>query len=85
MCFYWITNPIEIKQALYISGLNQNAWLSGFIDGDVVLVCDKPNIQMWMTKLQKTRTAVSFRLDQRMIDPKTGSSYYDVMTCIAVI
>jgi hypothetical protein len=73
----------RIKQALYISGLNQNAWLSGFIDGDGSFGVRQTQYSNVNDKVTKKRTAVSFRLDQRMIDPKTGSSYYDVMTCIA--
>ena len=61
------------------SSLNNNAWLAGFIDADgsfgLRVTPGLPN--------QKRRIACRFRLEQRMVDPKSGVSYVCLMNHIS--
>lgn len=63
------------------SNILDNAWLSGFIEADGSF-----DIRVSQTSGGSTKNRVSARLriEQRKEDPKTGISYLDVMTSIAI-
>lgn len=61
------------------SNLNNNAWLAGFIDADGSF-----GLRHTESLLnQKRRIACRFRLEQRMVDPKSGVSYVALMNQIS--
>ena len=62
------------------SNLITNAWLSGFIDADGSFDIRVSQTSGFSTK---NRVSARLRLEQRKIDPNTGTSYLEVMTSIA--
>ena len=61
------------------SSLNNNAWLAGFIDADGSFGIRHTQA----LQNQKRRVACRFRLEQRMVDPKSGVSYKPLMQHIS--
>lgn len=59
---------------------SSNAWLSGFIDADGSFDI---RVSLIQNGASKDRVSARLRLEQRMIDPNTGDSYFDVLSLIA--
>lgn len=68
------------KLPLKESSLSDDSWLSGFIDSD-------GNFSVQHTKVEnnakKRKISCRLRIEQRMLDPVIGSSYFEVLTNIA--
>ncbi len=79
----WLNNDTQssiIKHSADTSLIFGNAWLAGFIDADGSF---DVRIRLKSKGATKNRVEARFRLKQRMIDPKTGYSYFEVLTQIA--
>lgn len=62
------------------SNILKNAWLSGFIDADGSFDI---RVSLVSNGALKNRIAARLRIDQRMLDPQTQDSYFDIMSSIA--
>lgn len=68
-----------IKLPLKRDNLNKNSWLAGFIDAD-------GSFSIQYTKLEnkaKKKISCRLRIEQRMYEPVSKNSYFDVLTEIA--
>lgn len=68
------------KLPLKIGNLNNDNWLAGFIDADgsfSILHTKKKN------GAKKNKISCRLRIEQRMLDPKTKESYFNVLTEIS--
>ena len=79
----WLNNNHKkniIKLPLKNSNLENNSWLSGFIDSD-------GSFSVQHTKLEsgakKRKISCRLRIEQRMLYPMTNESYFEVLTDIA--
>jgi hypothetical protein len=63
------------------TSLNDNTWLTGFIDADGNFDIRMSNLDI--TSDKKRRIACRFRLDQRIEDPKSHNTYLSIMSNIA--
>lgn len=66
--------------SLATSSLLNNAWLAGFIDADGSFDI---RVSLVNNGALKDRVAARLRIDQRMLDPQTHASYFDIMSSIA--
>lgn len=63
-----------------IQNLDKDAWLAGFIDADGSFgICNTKK----GVAAKKRQIRCRFRLEQRMLDPKTGADYRPVLLSIA--
>jgi hypothetical protein len=79
----WINNTTGSTFATHTvdkSSILSNAWLSGFVDADGSFDI---RISLISNGAVKDRIAARLRLEQRMIDPYSGESYFDILTLIA--
>lgn len=65
------------------SNIVRNAWLSGFIDSDGSFGINIRQKSSERPLRSKNRVEARFRIEQRMIDPLRGQSYYDIINNIA--
>lgn len=70
-----VSCPVDSSDVL------SNAWLSGFIDADGSFDI---RVSLIQNGASKDRVSARLRLEQRMLDPNTGHSYFDVLSLIAV-
>ena len=68
------------KLPLKESSLSDDSWLSGFIDSDGSFSVQHTKIE---NNAKKRKISCRLRIEQRMLDPVTGSSYFNVLTNIA--
>lgn len=68
------------KLPLKKSSLSDDSWLSGFIDSDGSFSVQHTKIE---NNAKKRKISCRLRIEQRMLDPVTGSSYFNVLTNIA--
>lgn len=68
------------KLPLKESSLSDDSWLSGFIDSDGSFSVQHTKVE---NNAKKRKISCRLRIEQRMLDPVTGSSYFNVLTNIA--
>jgi len=68
------------KLPLKESSLSDDSWLSGFIDSDGSFSVQHIKVE---NNAKKRKISCRLRIEQRMLDPVTGSSYFNVLTNIA--
>lgn len=68
------------KLPLNTGNLNNNGWLAGFIDADGSFSIQHTKKE---TGALKRKISCRLRIEQRMLDPKTQTSYFDILTEIA--
>ena len=68
------------KLPLKIGNLSDDSWLAGFLDAD-------GSFSIQHTKIEngalKSKISCRLRIEQRMLDPKTNTSYFNVLTKIS--
>jgi LAGLIDADG endonuclease len=69
-------NKLPLKK----DSLNEDSWLSGFIDSDGSFSVQHTKLE---NKAKKRKISCRLRIEQRMLDPITNNSYLDVLTDIA--
>ncbi len=82
---HWINNNTGSKMLTFLpdaSDLLSNSWLSGFIEADGSFDI---RISLIETGALKNRVAARFRIEQRMFDPNTGESYFNIMQSISIV
>lgn len=68
------------KLPLNTSNLNNNSWFAGFVDADGSFSIQHTKKA---TGALKRKISCRLRIEQRMLDPNTNASYFDVLTEIA--
>ena len=68
------------KLPLSTTSLENNSWFSGFVDADGSFSIQHTKKT---TGALKRKITCRLRIEQRMLDPKTNASYFDVLTEIA--
>jgi len=68
------------KLPLKKGSLNDNSWLSGFIDSDGSFSVQHTKVE---NNAKKRKISCRLRIEQRMLDPITGNSYISILTSIA--
>jgi hypothetical protein len=68
-----------IKLPLNNEDISKDSWLAGFIDADGSFSIQHTKIE---NNAKKRKISCRLRLEQRMLDPITNVSYYDVLTKI---
>jgi len=67
------------KLSLNKGSLNDNSWLSGFVDSDGSFSVQHTKIE---NNAKKRKISCRLRIEQRMLDPITGNSYNNVLANI---
>jgi len=89
-----IINALNIKYPNLIleilpldkSPININSWFSGFSDGDASfrIIYTESFYNIKTNKFSKNRIALNYRLEQRIIDPKSSESYQFIINDISI-
>ena len=69
------------KLSLKKDNLSKDSWLSGFIDADGSFSIQHSKIE---NNVKKRKISCRLRIEQRMYEPTTNISYFDVLTEIAL-
>lgn len=78
----WINknhNSKIVKLDIKKTGLDQDSWLTGFVDADGSFSIQHTKLE---NNAKKIKIACRLRIEQRMIDPVTKTSYFDILTKI---
>ena len=73
-------NTDFIKLPLNNNSLEDNSWLSGFVDADGSFSVQYTKTE---TGAKKRKISCRLRIEQRILDPVTRENYFDILNCIS--